>query len=225
MMMKRSITDLPLESIEVAGEDAAARPLVVTLHGRGADMFDLADLAPAIDPEGRYRFLFPNAPRAFEPMPGYSFGRSWFDGWPPEGSSLQESREALMRFLDEAQQRYGNDDPSTLLAGFSQGGLMALDTGFRRKSKLAGIVVMSGALHEKDMPDFAGRKDQKLLIVHGMADEVIPLVAPRRARLVLREAGIEPEYHEFPMGHHTSPESIAVVKNFIDRALSINAER
>lgn len=217
-MPKRILTDLPLEAVEVSPNDDRGMPLLVVLHGRGADMHDLADLAPYIDPGGKYRFLFPNAPRGFEPMPGYSFGKSWFDGWPPEGDSLQQSREILMRFIDDAQQRFGNDDSTTLLAGFSQGGLMSLDAGFRRPSRLAAIVVMSGALHESDMPDFASRKDQKLLIVHGTADEVIPIVAPRRARMVLRNAGLEPEYHEFLMGHHTSAESMEVVRNFIDRA-------
>lgn len=218
-MLKQLVNDLPLDAIEVSPSAATGLPLIVTLHGRGADMHDLADLAPMIDPEGKYRFLFPNAPRKFEPAPGYSFGQSWFDGWPPQGRSFEESRALLMQFLDEAQERYGTGDSSTVLAGFSQGGLMALDAGFRRNERLAGIVVMSGALSEDDAPDFPSRKDQPVLIVHGTMDDVIPIIAPRRARLVLRNAGLEPEYHEFPMGHHTSMESMEVVRRFVGRVL------
>ena len=64
--------------------DNADMPLVLLMHGRGADANDLADIAPMID--GGYRFVFPNAAKAFEPMPGYSFGFSWFDGWPPRAT-------------------------------------------------------------------------------------------------------------------------------------------
>jgi len=219
-MRKQLVTDLPLEAVEVSPSPAAGLPLVITLHGRGADMHDLADLAPMIDSAGRCRFLFPNAPRKFEAAPGYSFGQSWFDGWPPEGNSLQQSRAILMNFIDAAQKKYGATDATTVLAGFSQGGLMSFDTGYRRIEPLAGIVVMSGALYEDDTPDFSSRLDQKILIVHGTGDEVIPVMAARRARSVLQAAGVSAEYHEFPMGHHTSTESIEVVKDFITRAFS-----
>lgn len=217
-MRKQLVTDLPLQAVEVSFSPAAGLPLVITLHGRGADMHDLADLAPMIDPEGRCRFLFPNAPRKFEAAPGYSFGQSWFDGWPPAGTSLQESRGILSNFIDEAQKKYAVTDATTVLAGFSQGGLMSFDSGYRRKAPLAGIIVLSGALYEEDAPDFSARKDQKILIVHGTDDDVIPVMAARRAQSVLKAAGVNAEYHEFPMGHHTSAESVDVVKDFIARA-------
>jgi phospholipase/carboxylesterase len=80
-------------------DDSAELPLVVVLHGRGADANDLADLAPFLD--HGYRFIFPNAPKPFEPMPGYSFGFTWFDGWPAERNSIVESRQLLLTFLEE----------------------------------------------------------------------------------------------------------------------------
>jgi phospholipase/carboxylesterase len=192
-------------------------PLIVVLHGRGADANDLADLAPAIDGPGGYRFVFANAPRPFEPYPGMTFGFTWFDGWPPTPESIAESRGLLLQFLDEIVARY--PPKGTILAGFSQGGLMALDAGFRTAQPLAGIIVMSGGLYEEELPDLRARKDQRVLIVHGTLDDMIPVVAARRARRVLEDHGIEPEYHEFPMGHHVTPESMEVVANFIQRVM------
>lgn len=195
--------------------DDAPLPLVVVLHGRGADANDLADLAPMMDGPDGYRFVFANAPKPFEPYPGMTFGFTWFDGWPPTRESIAESRALLLTFLDEIVDRYPPKDGKLILAGFSQGGLMALDVGFRTEQKLRGIVSMSGGLYEEDLPDLRARKDQRMLIVHGTLDDMIPVVAARRARRVLEEHGIEPEYHEFPMGHHVTPESMEVVSEFI----------
>jgi phospholipase/carboxylesterase len=105
-----------------------------------------------------------------------------------------------------------------ILSGFSQGGMMSIDVGFRTKQQLAGIVVMSGALYEEDPPPFS--PNIPVLMVHGTEDDMIPVLAARRARRVLEQHGVDVEYHEFPMGHFVTPESMAVVGNFIRRRLS-----
>jgi len=191
-------------------------PLVFVLHGRGADANDLADLAPMMDGPGGYRFVFPNAPEPFEPTPGFQFGYTWFDGWPAEPDSFLRSRTLLLRFIDDIVAQLPTPPGKVVLAGFSQGGMMSLDVGFRTKQRLAGIVVMSGALNEGEMPEFA---EIPVLIVHGTEDDMIPVLAARRARRVLEQHGIQPEYHEFPMGHFVTPESMAVVRDFLVRCL------
>jgi phospholipase/carboxylesterase len=197
----------------------AELPMVVILHGRGADAFDLADIAPMIDTRGGCRFVFPNAQKPFEPYPGQRFGWSWFDGWPPVGNSLAASRQLALRFLHEITARYPTPAGKVVLGGFSQGALMSFDVGFRTDLPLAGIVAMSGAIFEGDLPDFAAQKTQNVLVIHGTADDVIPLLAARRARRLLEEKGLSPEYHEFPMGHNVTPESMAVVRAFLTRCL------
>ena len=200
--------------------DDVPLPLVIVMHGRGADANDLADLAPALDPPGGARFLFPNAPKPFEAYPGMTFGYTWFDGWPPRGETLQEARGALLEFIDVMVARYPTPPGKLIISGFSQGGLMSIDVGYRTKQQVAGIVAMSGAIAEHDAPDFEAKKDVPVLIVHGTEDDMIPVLAARRARRLLEQHGIEPEYHEFPMGHHVTPESMEIVRDFIARCLA-----
>jgi phospholipase/carboxylesterase len=213
--MLTSHDDLPLRyMMTVPSGKEGPLPLVVILHGRGADMADLAGLAPSLD--GGYRFLFPNAPKPFQPMPGYSMGWTWFDGWPPARGSVTESRRLLLDFLDAALALYPTPAGKVVLGGFSQGALMSLDCGFRTTQPLAAIVVMSGALFEEEMPPL---KPLPVLIAHGTGDDVVPVVHARRTRLVLEEHGLSPEYHELPMGHNVSPEEIEVVREFLERIL------
>jgi phospholipase/carboxylesterase len=211
--------DLPLRYVmRVPSSADGPLPLVVCLHGRGADMNDLADVAPLLDSDGSggYRFLFPNAPRPFEPMPGYSFGWTWFDGWPPTSADLTESRKLLLDFLDAAVAHFSPPAGKVVLSGFSQGALMSFDAGFRTQQPLAGIVAMSGALAEDDLPTF---RMLPVLIAHGTDDEVISVNAARRARHILEEHGLAPEYHEFPIGHQVSVEELDVVREFLGRVL------
>ena len=198
--------------------DDAELPLVIVMHGRGADANDLADLAPMID--GGYRFVFPNAAKRFEAAPGYTFGWSWFDGWPPEGNSIIDSRTKLLALIDELAARYPSPDGKLVIAGFSQGGMMAIDIGFRTQQNVAGIVVMSGAIYEAGMPDLRAQRELPVLLIHGSQDDMIPVLAARRTRHILEEHGVSPEYHEFPMGHNVTPESMAVVREFLGRVLT-----
>jgi phospholipase/carboxylesterase len=211
--------DLPLRyalAVPSAKPDDAELPLVFLLHGRGADANDLVDIAPLID--HNYRFIFPNASEPFEPSPGFSFGYTWFDGWPAERDSFVRSREVLLRFIDEAVARYPTPPGKIVLTGFSQGGMMSLDVGFRTKQKLAGIVVMSGALNEQELPPL--NAEIPVLMIHGTQDDMIPVLAARRTRRILEQHGVLPEYHEFAMGHFVTPESMAVVRDFLLRRLT-----
>ena len=207
--------DLPLRYLmSVPSGREGSLPLVLCMHGRGADMNDLADIAPMLD-DG-YRFLFPNAPKPFEPMPGYSFGWTWFDGWPPELPSLAASRELVLAFLDAAVARYAPPSGKVILSGFSQGALVALDCGFRTTQPIAGIAAMSGALFEDDLPPL---RPLPVFLAHGTADDVVPVINARRARHLLEEHGVIPDYHEYPMAHAVSPEELAAMRAFLLAAL------
>jgi phospholipase/carboxylesterase len=204
--------------------DTESLPLVVMIHGRGADMNDLADLAPMLDAAGGCRFVFPNAPNAFEPYPGMAMGWTWFEGWPPIHESVVASRAEMLTFLDEIVAKYPPPEGQLIVAGFSQGALMALDSGLRTTQKLAGIIAMSGGLYERDLPDLKPRAGVPVLIAHGSDDEVVPVTYARRARRALEDAGLDVEYHEYPMGHQVAAEEAAVVREFLARVLTKAAD-
>jgi len=204
--------------------DTEPMPMVVMIHGRGADMNDLADLAPMLDPATSCRFVFPNAPKPFEAYPGMTMGWTWFEGWPPQGDSLVESRNEMLRFLDEITEKYPTPEGKLIVGGFSQGAMMALDSGLRTPQKLAGILVMSGGLYEKDLPDFRPHTGLPILIAHGSADDVVPVTYARRARRVLEDAGLDVTYSEYPMGHQVASEEADAVREFLDRVLMKSAD-
>lgn len=210
------LTDLSLRyllQVPSARPDTDAMPMVIMIHGRGADANDLADLSPMLDTPSGCRFVFPNAPKPFEAYPGMTFGWTWFDGWPPRLDSVVASRELLLRFFDEITGRYPTT--SLIVSGFSQGGMMSLDTGLRTQQKVSGLIAMSGGLYETDLPDLRIHAGLPVLLGHGTQDEVVPVQYARRARLLLEEAGLAVEYHEFPMGHQVVMEEIAIVKKFV----------
>jgi len=195
----------------VTPDNDAELPMVLMLHGRGADMHDLADLAPVLAEPNSFRFVFANAPRPFEAAPGMTFGWTWFDGWPPQPESVAASREVLLKFIAEITNRYRTS--KLVMAGFSQGAMMSLDAGLR--TECAGIIAMSGGLYEPDLPDLSSKKGLPVLIAHGIYDDVVPVAYARRARHVLEEAGLDVEYHEYPMQHAVAQEEIEVVRRFL----------
>lgn len=215
--MNARIRDLSLPYLEHYQGADATPPIVVLIHGRGADAADLVDLSGMIG-DG-YRYLFPDAPKPFEPMPGYQFGRTWFEGLPPERDSFRESRETLLRWIGEVADRFQTPTSRMVIAGFSQGGVMSLDAGFRLDPLPAGIIAMSGAFHESDPPALSAAVP--VCMVHGTADEVLPVNYARRARALLESAGVEVEYGEYPMAHHVTLESMAHVRRFIERVLPL----
>jgi phospholipase/carboxylesterase len=217
-MSNATFQDLSLRyllNVPSGGAGDQPMPLVVMMHGRGADMHDLADLAPMLDSTTGCRFVFPNAPKPFEAYPGMSLGWTWFEGWPPLHESLVESRTTLLRFLDEITAKYRST--SLIVSGFSQGALMALDAGLRTEKQVAGIIAMSGGVYEVDLPDLSRHAALPVLIAHGTLDDVVPVNYARRARHVLESGGLDVEYHEYPMSHQVVQEEAAAVRDFISR--------
>lgn len=95
-----------LEATPGGGGETDSLPLVIGLHGRGSNAQDLATIADALDMRHHYRFIFPDAPKPFQPYPGRIAGFTWFDSWPPRRDSFIPAREVLLKLIDELQVRY-----------------------------------------------------------------------------------------------------------------------
>lgn len=195
-----------------------ARQLVVILHGYGADGADLIDLGRTWQehlPDAA--FAVPNAP---EPLPFEAFGgRQWFaltERSPNEyGVGAAAAQPALDRFLNAELFNVGLDHRSLALAGFSQGAMMAFQTGLRRKVPPAALLAYSGVL-----PNASELKTIQpvppVLIVHGEEDDVVPSYHLEAARLALTQAGVTVDAHCLPgLGHSIDERGMALGGRFL----------
>jgi len=212
-------TSLNGPRIEPRGGRASA--LVVLLHGYGANGDDLIALG-----DGWRRslpdaaFVAPNAPQS---IPGMYGGLQWFALTQRDPSEywrgVAAAQPALDRFLDAELARYRLTADRLVLVGFSQGTMMALHVGLRRAAGPAGIVAYSGLLAGPDhLAETKARPP--VLLVHGEADDLIPIDALHMAREALAGAGIPVEWHVRPgLGHGIDPEAQWMAGHFIAQSL------
>jgi phospholipase/carboxylesterase len=191
--------------------------LLVALHGWGANAQDLAGLAPYVQLSG-FQMVFPDAPL---PHPQVPLGRMWY-GFPygfdfrgdydfAAQADFQDSRRQLQDWLCTLADAMGIPLERTVLAGFSQGGAMALDVG--SALPLAGQMILSGYLHAPFVPPATERP---VLLVHGQYDAIVPLARAHQAKAALEAAGVAVQYHEMRMGHEILPEVIQLMTSFCE---------
>jgi phospholipase/carboxylesterase len=200
------------------------RQLVVLLHGVGADGNDLIGLAPYWArrlPDAE--FVSPDAPFPCDMAP---FGRQWF--------SLQDRSPAAIlagvratapivdAFLDRALAARGLDDRQVALVGFSQGTMISLYVGLRRARPPAGIVGYSGALVGADLLPQEIRSRPTVLLIHGDADEVVPVRALSIAVNGLEAVGVPVEILTRPgLGHGIDEEGLTQGGEFLQRVFAV----
>jgi phospholipase/carboxylesterase len=213
----------PLVGPRIEPRGGRASALVVLLHGYGANGDDLIALG-----DGWRRslpdaaFVAPNAP---EMIPGMYGGLQWFpltlrdpgEYW----RGVATAQPALDRFLDAELARYRLAADRLVLVGFSQGTMMALHVGLRRAAAPAGIVAYSGLLAGPDQLR-ATKARPPVLLIHGEADDLIPVEALHMAREALAGAGTLVEWHVRPgLGHGIDPEAQWMAGHFIAQTLRI----
>lgn len=214
--------------LEPAGPVHAA---VIWLHGLGADGHDFEPLVPLLDPPVGVRFYFPHAPRRPISINGGMRMRGWYDiraSWTDEDDAgIRASGEAVLAMVAYEMER-GITPERIVLAGFSQGGAIALHAGLRFSGRLGGILALSTylplAAHLGAEAHPASR-DTPLLMAHGLHDEIIPIGMARHSADALRAAGHPPEWHEFPTGHGICPEEIPVISAWLRRTLPPKSEK
>jgi phospholipase/carboxylesterase len=216
-VLRREYAGPGLACFELSDDDAP-RPVVVCLHGFGANGADLEGLAGAIDPHA-YAYVFPDAPLPILPGGGV---RSC--AWHVRGGreSIGEAAEAvavLETFLDGVRARHPAQ-PMALI-GFSQGAAVALRYGLPRPDRVAGLAVLSGSLRRTDdltatLPD---RRDLPLFVAHGRTDELVPFAVAGSLHVYLQGRGYRPEFHAHDGGHFIPPGVVRELRGWLRRVM------
>lgn len=219
-----------LETLEI-GPESQALAAVIWLHGLGADGSDFQPIVPelSLPQDARIRFVFPHAPyRAVTINRGMTM-RAWYDllglevGSPQDSAGIQDSERRLRELIDRERSR-GVPSERIVLAGFSQGGAIALYTGLRYPQRLAGIMALSAYLPLEQGLE-AGRHEGNaktaIFMAHGSQDPVLPLQLGGYARRWLEARGYPLEWHEYAMGHQVCPEEIRAIADWLRRVLEV----
>jgi phospholipase/carboxylesterase len=195
-------------------------PMIICLHGRGADMRDLAGLAPAID-SGGYVYVCPNAPVTIAIGPGYT-GQAWYEpAGNPASSAIEQALTALDGLIHEVFTEYQITPGQALLLGFSQGGGMTYRYGILRPEMFAGLAILSGALRNPEalLPHLPMARTQRLFIAHGTHDPVLSVDLSQDAVAFLTAQGYQPLYREYPMGHEITMDVLNDLTPWIHQTL------
>ena len=221
-----------LPHIELA-TGAEPRGTIIWMHGLGADGWDFVPLVRELPLPGEVplRFIFPHAPeRPVTINNGYVM-RAWYDismndiARLPDEQGIRESQAAVERLIARERDR-GIDSTRIVLAGFSQGGVIALQAGLRHPNRLAGIVALSTylALEESlEAEASAANRATPIFMGHGTQDEIVPIKLAQVSRDALKRHGYDVEWDSWPMPHAVCGEEIEAVARFLGRVLGGSA--
>ncbi|HEX7776007.1 MAG TPA: dienelactone hydrolase family protein [Parvibaculum sp.] len=206
----------------VPAASGTARQLVILCHGYGADGNDLIGLAPywqKLLPDAA--FVSPHAPQRCDA----GFGYQWFPISRLDPAELMRGVESaapiLNEFIDEQLALHGLDESRLALVGFSQGTIMSLHVGLRRAKAPAAIIGYSGAMAGPDRLKAEIKVRPPVLMVHGDADEVLPVSRMHEAVRALAEADVAVQWHVSPgVGHGIDPEGLEIGGRFLRDAFA-----
>ncbi len=205
---------------------------VIWLHGLGADGNDFVPVAQSMGLPCGVRFVFPHAPVLPVTINGGYRMRAWYDIYSlsPGAREDRAGIESSCRLLEELMEKEharGIPFGRIFLAGFSQGGALALHAGLRFRERIAGIVALStylplaSSLESEANPVNAGIP---VFLAHGDEDEVIPVSAGFAVRDVLSALGHRVAWHRYPMAHSVNGQETADISSWLEGIMSGDAE-
>jgi len=198
---------------------------VVWMHGLGADAHDFESLVPelGLEASAAVRFVFPNAPVRPVTINGGHRMRAWFDvaGFdrraPQDERGIRESHEAISALVARERER-GIPASRILVAGFSQGGAMALFTGLRFAERLGGVVALSTFLPLADTAAAEAHPANaalRVFMAHGRFDPIVPQPLGESSREALRALGCAVDWHSYPMPHSVCADEVSDLRSWL----------
>ena len=217
-----------LDSIEIeTGLDP--QHAVIWMHGLGADGHDFAPIVPELGLESAppIRFIFPHAPVQPVTINGGMAMRSWYDIYVADlvrredESGLRHSQTEIQNLIARENAR-GIPTERIVLAGFSQGCAMTLQTGLRLPERLAGMICLSGYLPlagSVAAERHPANQDTPIFMAHGTMDPVVQISRAEASREQLQSLGYKVQWHTYPMPHAVCPDEILAIGEFLRSVL------
>lgn len=223
------MTNMNLETIQI---ETAPNPAVsvIWLHGLGADGNDFVPIVRELDLEGcpAIRFVFPHAPTMPVTINNGYVMRAWYDilgtdlAKREDEVGLRKSQKLVEHLIAQEKAR-GIPADRIILAGFSQGCAMTLQTGLRHPEKLAGLLCLSGYLpiHATVADErHSANHDTPIFLAHGRSDPIIPIDRAEKSRDMLVALGYKLEWHDYMMPHSVCEEEIDDISTWLKRVLA-----
>jgi phospholipase/carboxylesterase len=216
----------PLETLEI--ETAPdPRASIIWMHGLGADGNDFAPLADEITLPVAVRYIFPHAPMMPVSINNGYVMRAWYDISDAairseDEDGVRASQQSVEVLLAREKSR-GIGASRIVLAGFSQGGAIALHAGLRHGERLAGIMALSTYVPLADRlakEANPANRGVPIFMAHGTADPMIPIARAKESRDLLLQLGYALEWSEYRMQHSVCPQEIAAIGKWLGRVLA-----
>jgi len=189
-------------------------PLLILLHGYGANEHDLLPMAARLDP----RLAVASLRGPYQIRPG---SYSWVNG--NAADELDKTRRMVIECIDQVADSTGADRGRVYLAGFSQGATLTLAIALTEPEKIAGAAVLSGRLVAAVRDHHAALERLRgfpILVTHGTDDQQIPVRSAYDIRRALKPMGVAIDYHEFESGHYISDVNVDVLNQWLRRRLA-----
>jgi phospholipase/carboxylesterase len=201
----------------LSSHEAGPHPTLILLHGRGTDENDLLGLTSSFDP--RLLVVSIRAPYRF-PYGGYT----WFDLDEQGGvntDQLLKGCDALLRSLDDIQLKHSVDLTRVFLFGFSMGAMMSLTVSLTNPDRFKGVIAHSGLLPDDGTLHYRWNDIYGIsfFIAHGTHDQIVPVQLGRQAYQRLQESNANVVYHEYPIQHTISEDSLTDAARWLQSTL------
>ncbi len=220
------------ETVEI---ESGAKPVgsVIWLHGLGADGHDFEPIVPELrlPAELPLRFVFPHAPVRPVTINGGMAMRAWYDILSLDAAGRADAAgvldsTSLLEALVKREQERGIDAARIAVAGFSQGGAIAINAVLRAKERLAGLMALSTYIAlPGELADSTASTDVPVFMAHGSFDPMLPIGWGRASADKLMEAGFGVEWHEYPMAHAVCPQEIEDIRAWLLRVFAEDSNR
>ena len=209
------------DTVEIETGNGAPTGSVIWLHGLGADGHDFEPIVPELhlDAELTLRFVFPHAPVRPVTINGGIEMRAWYDivsldrNGPVDAAGIGNSTQVLEALIERELER-GIELEQIVVAGFSQGGAIALNAALRSTGRMAGLMALSTYLPLQDVFSDAATR-LPVFMAHGQFDPVLPIELGRGAKSLLEANGYAVEWHDYPMAHGVCPDEILDIRKWL----------